>query len=226
MSSQSAIAFRKIKDMIFHMELLPGRRISEPQISAKLSISRTPIHDALRQLASEGLVTIGPNRGAVVTEFTDEQIQEIGTIRLSQDILSAKLAAYYGSAADFEQLNRLAEDCEAAAGKGDIYHRITADNAFHLEIARISGNAQLHKQQYALYQQIHLIQISKYTDIEDSLVQIYHHQPIIQAIRMGDLTQASQLICTHVKDFYHIDPYLMKCYGYTEADVPLVTMAQ
>nr|WP_243112487.1 GntR family transcriptional regulator [Caproiciproducens sp. NJN-50] len=201
--------------MIFRMELLPGARIPELQISAKLSISRTPIHDALRRLESEGLVTIGHNRGATVACFTDDEIKEIGAIRLSQDILSAQLASYYGSASDFDDLDRLADDCEAAASKGDIYGRIKTDCNFHLAISKISGNSHLISQQYAIYQQIHLVQVSKYTDIEHSLLQIHHHKPIISAMRSGNLEDVRALICQHIKDFYHIDPYLLKCYDGT-----------
>ena len=201
--------------MIFRMELLPGTRIPELQISAKLSISRTPIHDALRRLAAEGLVTIGPNRGAAVRCFSDDEIKEIGAIRLTQDILSAFLASYYGSASDFDQLDRMADTCEQAAASGDVYGRIRADDDFHLEIANISRNAQLIRQQYAIYQQVHLIQVSKYTDIEHSLIQIHHHKPIIAAIRGRDLDEIRALTCEHIKDFYGIDPYLLKCYGGT-----------
>ncbi|MGN1014817.1 MAG: GntR family transcriptional regulator [Butyricicoccus sp.] len=211
-SSQSSIAYEQIKEMIFRMELLPGERIPELQISAKLNLSRTPIHDALRKLAAEGLVTIGPRRGAAVTCFTDEQIKEIGAIRLSQDVLAVQLASYYGSASDFDQLDRLADLCEQAAAKGDVYGRIRADDEFHLEIAKISGNSYLLQQQYAIYQQIHLIQISKYTDIEDSLIQIHHHRPLIAAMRSGNLEEMRALICQHVKDFYGLDPYLLRCY--------------
>lgn len=211
-SSQSTNAYQQIKDMIFQMELLPGARIPELQISAKLSISRTPIHDALRRLESEGLVTIGPNRGATVTCFSDDQIREIGTLRLSQDILSAHLASYYGSASDFDNLSHLADECEAAAASGDVYGRIRTDCSFHLAIAKISGNTQLINQQNALYQQIYLIQVSKYTDVEHSLLQIHHHKPMVAAIRSGDAEQMRTLICQHTKDFYHIDSYLLKCY--------------
>lgn len=199
--------------MIFHMEYLPGDRLSELQIAEKLQISRTPIHDAVRRLAADGIVTIETNRSAIVTKFSEEEIREIGTIRLSQDVLSAQLASYYGSAADFDNLYRMAEACEDAATKGDIYGRIQADNAFHLEIAKISGNTHLYHQQESIYQRIHLIQILKYTDIEESLKQIYHHEPIIEAIRSGDMPEVSRLICEHVKDFYQIDPYLLKCYA-------------
>lgn len=211
-SSQSEIAYQQIKNMILQMELLPGKRIPELQIAAKLSISRTPIHDALRRLAGEGLVTIGPRRGAFVASFTDEEIKQIGAVRLAQDILSAQMASYYGSASDFDQLYHLACLCEEAAASGNIYKRIQLDKDFHLEIARISGNPRLVDLQYAIYQQIHLIQISKYTDIESSLLQIHHHKPIVEAIRGGDIREAKSLLCQHVKDFHHVDDYLLHCY--------------
>ena len=200
--------------MIFHLELLPGEKISEPQMSAKLAISRTPVHDALRQLEAEGLVTMGRNKGANVTKLSDEEIQDIGTIRLSQDILSAKLAAYHGSLADFDKLDYYAGECQKAAEKGDVYLRIRYDNDFHLEIARICGNGQLYKQQYSLYQKIYLIHISRYTDIEDSLIQIHHHTPLIQAIRQADMEKITVLTCDHIKDFYQLSPYALKCYDY------------
>ena len=216
MPSQTSIAYQKIKDMIFHMEILPGDKISEPQISAKLEISRTPIHDALRKLGSEGLVEIGRNRGATVMKFTAAEIEEIGTIRLSQDILAGKLAAYHGSIADFDRLDQLAADCEETAAKGDTYNRIKADNDFHLEIAKISDNHYLYQQQYQIYQQVYLIQISKYTDIEASLKQIHHHLPLVQAIRNSDLETITDISCEHIKDFYHLDAYTMKCVGRQE----------
>ena len=210
-SSQSDIAYQQIKEMIFHLELLPGMRIPELQIASKLSISRTPIHDALRRLAAEGLVVIGPRRGATVTCFSESEIREIGAIRMLQDILAAQLAAYYGSASDFEQLDRLADACEAAASRGDVYGRIRTDIDFHMAISEISGNSHLIKQQYDIYQQIHLIHVSQYTDIPHSLLQIHHHRPLIAAIRSGDLSEIKSLICQHVKDFYHIDPYILRC---------------
>lgn len=195
------------------MELLPGSHIPELQVSAKLSISRTPIHDALRRLETEGLVTISQNRGAFVSQFTDDEIREIGAIRLSQDILASQLASYYGSAADFEQLYRLVELCEETSAKGDVYGRIQTDLGFHLAIAKLSGNSRLISQQQALYQQIHLIQISQYVDVSHSLVQIHHHKPIVDAICNGDLEQIRTLYFHHLKNFYHLDPYLVKCFG-------------
>lgn len=93
------------------MELLPGDRVPESQIAEKLSTSRTPIHDAQRKPEAEGLVVIERNRGAGTAEFTPEQVKEIGALRLSQDILSVQLAAYYGCVSDLDRLRALADAC-------------------------------------------------------------------------------------------------------------------
>lgn len=194
--------------MIFRLELLPGTHIPEIQLSEKLSLSRTPVHDALRRLAAEGLVTISQNRGATVTSFSEKEIQEIGVMRLSQDILSAQLAAYYGSSADFDRLYQMAEKCEEVTASGDIYGRIASDRDFHLEISRIAGNARLIKQQEMIYQLVYLIQISQYVDVAHSLLQIHHHKPIVEAVRRADIDELSNLYCEHLQEFHHLDPNL------------------
>jgi DNA-binding GntR family transcriptional regulator len=198
------------------MELLPGERIPELLIAEKFSLSRTPIHDALRHLAADGLVTISRNRGAAVRRFSAKEVREIGTIRLSQDILSAKLASYYGNTAAFDHLRNLAEANQDAAAKGNIYLRIKIDNDFHLEIAKISGNQHLYNLQYELYQQIYLVHILRYIDIKNSLIQIGHHLPLVEAIRKADMDRITQLICEHLKDFYQIDSFILTCFGYIQ----------
>ena len=206
MLPQGEIAYRQIKDMIFHMRFLPGNHISALQLSKELKVSRTPIHEAIRQLVAEGLVVSSPNKGASVRFFSEDEIQEIGTIRLQQDILSSQLASYYGSMSDFERLYDL-----ASTSQGDVYGRIFKDIEFHMGIAELSGNSLLVKQQHIVYQQIALIQIYKYTDIQDSLRQIYHHRLIVDAIKAGDLNMIRSLCCQHLGDFYSISPYVLKC---------------
>lgn len=210
MCKQGTKAYEQIKNMIFHMEFMPGDKLSELQLSSRLGLSRTPVHDALLRLSAEGLVVLENKRSATVRSFSDDEIRELGIIRLSQDILSAQLASYYGSASDFDRLTQVARACSDFASAGDIYGRIQADSDFHLEISRISRNVHLLEQQAALYQQIHLIQISKYTDVAQSLIQIHHHEPLIEAIRAGNSEEIAALICAHIGNFYHIDPFLFQ----------------
>ncbi|MBQ6293855.1 MAG: GntR family transcriptional regulator [Lachnospiraceae bacterium] len=210
MSLQSTYAYNKIKEMILHMEMLPGSRIPEIQIAEKLGISRTPIHDALRRLEAEELVVIRANRGAEVKLLSMDEVKDIGAVRLAQDLLAVKLASYYGSVSDFERLEKLADECEQAAAAGNKYERIQKDMDFHIAISETGHNKRLLMQQQELYQQIHMIQITKYTDIQDSLMQIHHHKPILNAIRTGNTHEATRLTIQHIKDFYQIEPYLIR----------------
>ena len=209
---QGRIAYEQIKSKILHMELLPGAHISEEALSRELHISRTPIRDGLRMLEADGLVVIQKNKGAFVADYSQEEIKNIGTIRLAQDILSAQLAIYYGNEADFARLNQLADRCEDSAASGNKFGRIQTDLDFHLAITQISGNQILVQQQYAIYQRILLVQVSKYTNVADSLAQIHHHRPMIAAIRNRDAAAAVSLICQHVQDFYMIDPHILNYY--------------
>lgn len=209
---QSEIAYEKINDMILNLELLPGEHISESALSQRFQISRTPIRDGLKRLEKEGLVTISKNRGASVVDFSEKQIKEIGHVRLAQDILSIQLALYYGSEADFALLNQLADVCEQRAVQGDVVGRIRGDTAFHLAITRISGNQLLLRQQRTVYQLVHLIQVRKYSTIADSMEQIYHHKPLVSALRRRDEATAVRLCCEHLREFYSLDQHILNGY--------------
>ncbi|MBS4959895.1 MAG: GntR family transcriptional regulator [Clostridiales bacterium] len=208
----SVEAYEHIKQMILHVEIKPGERIPEEKIAGQLGSSRTPIREALRKLSNEGLVYLYPKRFAEVAHYDQDSIREIGALRLSQDMLSAQLALHYGSNADFVYLRSLADKCEEGARIGNIYDRIRLDCEFHLGIAHIGGNQLLVKFQQELYQRIHLIQISKYSGIEDSLMQIQHHHAIVDALTARDFDKTKKIICNHLQNFFDIDRALINQY--------------
>lgn len=208
----SVEAYDHIKQMILHLEIKPGERIPEERIASQLGSSRTPIREALRKLSAEGLVQLYPKRFAEVCNYSQDSVRQIGALRLSQDILSAQLALHYGSNADFAYLRTLADKCEEGARIGNIYDRIKNDCDFHMGIAQISGNQMLIKYQQELYMRIHLIQISKYSSIEDSLMQIQHHHDIVDALTNRDFQRTKKIICTHLQNFFDIDKALISQY--------------
>ena len=83
--------YQFILDQIFSCQLKPGEKIAEATIAEQFGISRTPIREALRALSNDGLIDLVPNRYAAVAQFSDKQIQEIGTIRISLDVLALRL---------------------------------------------------------------------------------------------------------------------------------------
>lgn len=132
-----------LRTMILEGQLAPGRRIAEPKLCVELGISRTPLREALKVLASEGLVTLMPNRGAVVTEVTVEDIAELFEVMGALEGLVGRLAAVRASDAELAEL-------VAAHGRLVEWHRINdraryfaANQAIHRRIAELSGNRQL-----------------------------------------------------------------------------------
>lgn len=211
-SSLSKIAYDKIKKMILNMDIKPGERIPEDRVAGFVGGSRTPVREALQALSREGLVNIYPRRYSEVALYDAQAVREVGVLRLSQDFLSCQLAMLYGTEGGFRQLRELARECEEGARSGNIYDRISYDSEFHLQIARMGGNRQLIRRQEELYLKIHLIQISKYTGVPDSLLQIRHHREIIEALEMRDYPRLADCLCDHLQQFYMIDAEILRFY--------------
>lgn len=207
--SSSELAYEQIREMILHLDVKPGEKIPEEKIAKFVGGSRTPVREALRRLSAEGLVRIYPRRFAEVAYYDEKAVQELGTVRLAQDILACKLAIRYGSPEQFKHLAMLAERCQHGAELGNIYDRIVFDSAFHLYIAEIGGNQLLLENQRKVYLMVHLVQISKYTGVEDSLRQISLHQEILTALQKRDIHLVQQACCEHLQDFFALDPAVL-----------------
>ncbi len=210
--SASEKVYKQIKSMILHLEIKPGERIPEERITEITNCSRTPVREALRRLDEEGLVTIYPGRYSEVANYNKDAVKKIGELRLAQDLLSCQLAIRHGSNSDYAELFDIAEKCEINARKGNIYERIYYDYKFHLQIAKIGGNELLIQNQEKLYVKIYLIQISRYTNIEDSVKQVSQHKEIINALYNRNYENIRNLVCLHLEDFYEIDKDIIEMY--------------
>ena len=204
--------YEKIREMILSRELLQGDRIPEERIAESLDGSRTPVREALRLLAAEGLVQISPRHGATVAVYDEDAVSKIGAVRLSQDILAARLAIRYGSYQDFLDMQQKVTECEDCAREGDIPGFIKADAEFHMAIAELSRNQILIDNQNRLYQITRLVQASRYLDPEKSLQDVRHHRDILKGLITRDFKLACDSICDHLQDYYLIDPQVVSVF--------------
>lgn len=194
-----------IMEMLIRREILPGEKIPEEKIASKLDVSRTPIREAIRLLAAEGLVNLYPNRFAEVIVLSKEDIHDLGIIRLDHDMLAGRFAIYNGSNADFTELAEIAEQCSEYAEQGDVYNRIIYDAHFHNKLTDIGGNPILSRFQKELYQKICLFQAMEYSDVQDSLHKISHHSKIIQALINRDEEEYAEAVREHLIKFYELE---------------------
>lgn len=98
--------------------LVPGQRITEREVSERWRVSKTPVREALAQLEAEGWVRLLPHRGAVVTELSREELEDIYLLRSVIEALAARLAAERMDAPTLERLTKLVDRMERAKAGG------------------------------------------------------------------------------------------------------------
>ncbi len=198
-------AYEYILDLIMTRQLLPGDKVPEAAVAQKFQISRTPVRDAMQQLANEGLLEIFPNRFVQVRTYTEDDIVEIGALRLAMDTLSVKLASLFGSRADFIKLDEIAADCEDASRRDDHQNRRELDCRFHMYLAEIAGNNLLMKFQKELYLRVQYIMLCYPNSVERESEHIHQHHQIAEALINNNLDEALRLITDHLTSFYNLE---------------------
>jgi DNA-binding GntR family transcriptional regulator len=196
--------YKYLLDMIMAGRLAPGEHIPELKISQEFGISRTPVRDAMRRLANEGLIEIYPNRFAKVAEYDFDSIRDIGVMRIALDSMSIKLAALFGSQADFLKLRQIALDCVEAAEAGDYAKRLRLDSDFHMELASISKNDLLLKFHKELYLRVQFIFLHHPNSGDNESRSLRHHVEIADALMRHDEKEALALITEHLTSFYRL----------------------
>lgn len=196
--------YEQLKDLILSQQLKPGERIPEAKLAAQLGLSRTPIREAIKQLANDGIVTVYPNRFAEVTVLPENWLQEIGVVRLSLDIMAAHLAILYGSNYDYSIMEQLNEECHAASISKDVAMRIRKNCAFHLELSHISRNAELYDIQKRLYLKIEFVQACNYSNVETDEEQYQRHKEMIRALYERDEKKLISVLTLHLEKFHNL----------------------
>lgn len=197
--------YHYLLDMILNMEIKPGDRIPEARIAEKFGISRTPIRDAMLQLANDGIINIYPNRFVEVAEWDDEMIKQLGVMRIQLDILAARLAIHYGSNADFMKMFVHSTRCLEAAKANDVARRIKEDCAFHLELSVISQNKNLLEFQRVNYLKVEFLQSWRGVFLETPEEQHRQHHKLHDALMARDANLACLLLTKHHMHFHNLE---------------------
>jgi len=133
----------ELRARIFSGQLKGGTRLSEEELAQKLGVSRTPIRDALRRLADEGLVHVSPHRGTHVHELTPQDAIEMTVLRETLEALAFRTVAPVITDDDVARLQALYEANREACIEGEFEAVVETDTAFHDFVVRRTGNRRL-----------------------------------------------------------------------------------
>lgn len=190
---------RHIRQQILDNRIPPGTVLQEVALAASLGVSRGPIREALGRLAAEGLVTITPRRGAVVTALTKHDFLEAYQVRESLEALAVRLAVPRMTDAQLDELELPIERMIQCSDRDDQSGFFEANSAFHEAFVVASGNrrlAEVYRRlmgQMAPYRRPSLL-------LRGSLDRsIAEHQGIMAAARARDVERASELVVHHIR---------------------------
>ncbi len=191
-----------LRHRIFNRELAPGSWIDELKISEAYGISRTPLREALKVLATEGLVTMKVRRGAYVTEVSDQDLADVYHLLSLLESDAAGVVAAQASAAQVEELQQLHGQLEAAALPGqqdrELFFRI--NEQFHMHLLDIANNRWSQQMVADLRKVMKLNRhnsLLKSGRIEESL---HEHRAVMAALAARDAVAAAHTMREHFRN--------------------------
>jgi DNA-binding GntR family transcriptional regulator len=192
--------FTQIRNDILNGVYEPGESLIETKLSEELGVSRTPIREALRQLELEGLVQSVPNKGVTVKGVSEQDIQDIYTIRMLIEGLAARWAAEKITPDEMEELKEAIDLEEFYTKKNDYGQLLKFDTRFHDIIFRASKSKPL---MHTLSTFHHYVQKARKVSMSSpkrAAEVLQEHKAILQAIIERDADKAEQLTTQHVRN--------------------------
>jgi DNA-binding GntR family transcriptional regulator len=190
-------AYERLRDAIVAGTLAPGSKLSERSLAVSLGISAQPIREALRRLEGEGMVETRPRSGTFVASLDEDRLFEMGHIRAVLEAASAGLAARKAAPADVAALQARLHAIGAATRQGNAAALAAANDAFHVMLHSITGNAFLIRSLQALRAYLHIGGARLLVDPDQTQQALTEHAEIVAAVAAGDAERAEALMRAH-----------------------------
>ncbi|MEY3487475.1 MAG: hypothetical protein RL075_1480 [Pseudomonadota bacterium] len=187
-----------LRQRIFNRELAPGSWIDELKLAEEYGISRTPLREALKVLATEGLVTMKVRRGAYVTEVSERDLADVYHLLALLESDAAGVVAVKASDAQIKELAALHKELEKAVGQRERFFEI--NEAFHMRLLEIADNRWRDQMVADLRKVMKLNRhnsLLKSGRIEESLAE---HQGIMTALLARDAAATVQAMQAHFQN--------------------------
>ncbi|SDL05941.1 DNA-binding transcriptional regulator, GntR family [Modicisalibacter muralis] len=192
-------AYRTLHHMIVFGQLAPGERLIEPELCEALGISRTPLREALKLLAAEGLVATRRNRNAMVTLFDARELEHLFEVEAGIESFAIALAAQRMTNTELKRVEALQVRMEKLHGSGDLDTYFELNQRVHAMIVAGARNPVLEETHRRL---IGRLERARYAALGKSgrwRESAHEHREILEALKARDGQRAQQLLLAHVQ---------------------------
>lgn len=188
----------EIEHLVLNGELRPGAKLDEQVLAQRFSVSRTPVREALRRLASTGLIDLKPNKGAFVALMTSERLEEMFIAMAELEATCARLAAMSMAPVERRGLQRLHESMGELARHEAVEGFADANDAFHNLIYRGAHNSPLEEITLGLRRRLAPYRRSQFRTRGRLERSHQEHDAVVKAILVGDPARAHASMLHHV----------------------------
>jgi DNA-binding GntR family transcriptional regulator len=192
-------AATRLRSLIVRGDLSPGEQLLEMDISEALGISRTPLREALKQLAAEGLIELRLNRSAVVAPLRRDELAELFEAVSGIERCAAELAATRMTTRELERLEALQQRIEWHHDRGELRDYFEANQQIHGAIVGFARNGVLKATHDALLPRVERARFFALSARGRWNESVREHRQILAALRAGNAERAGQLLGHHVR---------------------------
>jgi DNA-binding GntR family transcriptional regulator len=185
-----------LRELVLTGEIAAGERVNEVGLAQRLGISRGPLREAIRHLASEGLLVLTPNRGAHVPVADNDGVHALFELRTALESAAARLAAARRTDADLARMREVSVASRAALTTGEFPYRL--DLAFHGALIDAARSPLVAEQVRLAQQRVILLRAAQEVAFSHEKASMDDHDSIIEAIEARDGERAAQVMATHL----------------------------
>jgi DNA-binding GntR family transcriptional regulator len=200
-TSLSDRAYYELRKLIVSLELPPGSIVNERELMERLGVGRTPVREALRALAAEGLVEVYSRRGMFVSNVEVRDLAALSELRVELEGIAARLAAERATDEERDAARGLLAELDRAAGEQDERLLIELDQRIHRHVYRLTHNAFLEKalnEHFVLSLRIWFLALDRVPRLARA---VQEHRKLLKAIADGDGDLAASIMRLHVRGF-------------------------
>jgi len=195
-------AVSRVRDMIVEGQLEPGSKISEKQLCETFGISRTPLREALKVLATEGLLELLPNRGARVAKLTGKDLADLFNVMAALEGLAGELAAANVTEPALSEIRALHHEMMAHYARGDRAAYFRANQEIHEAIIAAADNRVLEAVYDSLRGRIRPARFMSSVGRERWDEAVREHAEILEALARRDGARLRDLLQEHLRHKY------------------------
>ena len=199
MSEEKRPSSARLRDMIVEGALEPGARVPERELCLRFGISRTPLREALKILASEGLVDLQHHRGAVVSSLTAETLNDLFEVMGALEALAGKTACANASDAAIGEISALHERMLGHHARGELSDYFRLNQRIHEGIVAAAGNPVLSQLYRGLSVRIRRARYMANLSKPRWDQAVGEHQQILEALMARDGARLGRLLEEHLR---------------------------